>query len=130
VRYRHKKEKLFENNEYMGAFADVSFDIVSENEMGREALRFDTKIHYYEKGEGIPLLLVHGMGQSLYTWRRNIDFFADNGFCVIAPDMAGFGYSGHPNIYYTLRKKRLSSARFWMRSALKKRTSRAFRPAR
>jgi len=106
-RYRRKKEKLFENNEYTGAYVNISFDIVTETEMGPETLRFETKIHYYEKGEGQPLLLVHGMGQSLYTWRENIDFFAENGFRVIAPDMAGFGYSGHLNIYYTIEENAL-----------------------
>lgn len=103
-RYRRKNEKRFENNEYMGAYVDISFDIISETEMGKEALRFETKLHYLEKGEGEPLLLVHGLGQSLYTWRQNIDYFAQNGFCVIAPDMAGFGYSGHLNIYYTVEE--------------------------
>lgn len=104
TRYRHRKEKLFENNEYMGAYTGITFDIVGENELGREALRFETKLHYYEKGEGTPLLLVHGMGQSLFTWRRNIDFFAAQGFRVIAPDMVGFGYSGRLNIYYTVEE--------------------------
>jgi pimeloyl-ACP methyl ester carboxylesterase len=106
-RYRHKKGTLFENNEYIGAYANISFDIATETEMGPETLRFETKIHYYEKGEGEPLLLVHGMGQSLYTWRENIDFFAENGFRVIAPDMVGFGYSGHLNIYYTIEENAL-----------------------
>ncbi len=104
TRYRRKKEKLFENNEYMGAYADISFDIISETDTGKEALRFETKLHYYEKGAGEPLLLIHGIGQSLYTWRQNIDYFAEQGFCVIAPDMAGFGYSGHLNIYYTIEE--------------------------
>jgi pimeloyl-ACP methyl ester carboxylesterase len=47
------------------------------------------------------LLLVHGIGQSLFTWRRNVDYFISEGYRVIALDLAGFGYSGHPNIYYT-----------------------------
>lgn len=111
-RYRRKKEKLFENNEYIGAYADISFDIATETEMGSETLRFETKIHYYEKGEGQPLLFVHGMGQSLYTWRENIDFFAENGFRVIAPDMVGFGYSGHLNIYYTIEENALAIGSF------------------
>lgn len=106
-RYRRKNQKLFENNEYMGAYANISFDIVTETAMGPETLRFETKIHYFEKGEGHPLLLVHGMGQSLYTWRKNIDFFAENGFRVIAPDMVGYGYSGHLNIYYTIEENAL-----------------------
>ncbi len=102
--YRRKKEKLFENNQYIGAYANISFDISTQTEMGPETLRFETKIHYYEKGEGQPLLLLHGIGQSLYTWRENIEFFAENGFRVIVPDMAGFGYSGHANIYYTIEE--------------------------
>ena len=60
-----------------------------------------------DEGEGVPLLLVHGIGQSLYTWRNSIAFFAKNGFRVIAPDLAGFGYSSHPNIYYTVEEQSL-----------------------
>ena len=107
-RYRRGKKAFFENNEYMGAYADISFDITSENELGRESLRFHTRLHYFEKGEGEPLLLLHGLGQSLYTFRHNIDFLAANGYRVIAPDMPGFGYSGHVNIFYTLEENTLA----------------------
>lgn len=120
TRYRRRKEKLFENNEYIGAYTDISFDIVSETEMGKETLRFETKMHYYEKGEGEPLLLVHGMGQSLYTWRQNIDFFVKNGFRVIAPDMVGFGYSGHLNIYYTIEENAMVIGAFLDALGIKK----------
>lgn len=107
-RYRRKKRAFFENNEYMGAYADICFDIESRTELGKESLRFETRLHYYEKGEGEPLVLLHGLGQSLYTWRHNIDFFAANGFRVIAPDMVGFGYSGHLNIFYTVEENALA----------------------
>lgn len=103
-KYRSKKSNGFENSQYIGAFADISFEIISESEYGEEKLVFNTRLHYYEKGSGETLLLLHGLGQSLYTWRNNIDFFAANGFRVIALDMAGFGYSGHPNIYYTIEE--------------------------
>ena len=46
----------------------------------------------------------YGIGQSLFTWRQNIDFFADCGYRVIAMDLAGCGFSGHPNIYYTVEE--------------------------
>lgn len=96
------KNNGFENNSNMGTFANISFKITSETDLGKHRLLFKTRLHYYEKGKGEPLILLHGLGQSLYTWRENIDYFAANGFRVIALDMAGFGYSGHPNIYYTI----------------------------
>lgn len=100
-----RPREAFENNEHIGAFADVSFEITGEAEIGAESIRFDTQIHYVDEGEGTPLILVHGIGQSLYTWRHSISFFAARGYRVIAPDLAGFGYSGHPNIYYTVEEQ-------------------------
>lgn len=96
--------KQFENNEHIGAYADIQFCIISDTELGKESIRFETKIHYVDKGKGKPILLVHGIGQSLYTWRKNIDFFVSNGYRVLAIDLAGCGHSGHPHIYYTVEE--------------------------
>lgn len=52
-------------------------------------------IHYLALGEGEPLLLVHSLGQSLYTWRQVIPLLAEK-YMVIAPDLVGFGFSGRP----------------------------------
>ena len=52
-------------------------------------------IHYVTLGEGEPLLLVHSLGQSLYTWRDLIPLLADK-YNVIALDLVGFGFSGRP----------------------------------
>lgn len=120
TRYRRKKPAFFENNEYTGAYARISFDIISETDLGKESLRFESKIHYYEKGEGEPLLLLHGIGQSLYTFRHNIDYFAARGYRVIAPDMIGFGYSGHANIFYTVEENALAVRAFMDALKIKK----------
>ena len=101
---RKVNDHTFQNNKRMGAYADIHFEITGDTALGKEGIQFDTKIHYFEKGKGEPLLLVHGIGQSLYTWRNNIDFFANNGFRVVAMDLAGFGYSRHPHIYYTVEE--------------------------
>ena len=45
-----------------------------------------------ERGVGFPVLLVHGMGASHHTWRRNLDALA-SGFHVVAPDLPGYGLS-------------------------------------
>jgi pimeloyl-ACP methyl ester carboxylesterase len=52
-------------------------------------------MHYLTLGEGEPLLLVHSLGQSLYTWRDMIPLLAEK-YNVIAPDLVGFGFSGRP----------------------------------
>ena len=55
------------------------------------------KIHYIQKGKGEDLLLIHSVGQSLYTFRELIDKLASR-FRVTAIDLVGFGYSQKP--YY------------------------------
>lgn len=67
---------LFYHTEHTGQYVDI--------EGGR--------IHYLEKGEGEPLLLLHGLGQSLYTWHKVIDSLARS-WRVITPDLPGHGYT-------------------------------------
>ena len=52
-------------------------------------------IHYLSLGEGEPLLLVHSLGQSIYTWRDLMPLLAEK-YNVIALDLVGFGFSGRP----------------------------------
>jgi pimeloyl-ACP methyl ester carboxylesterase len=98
---RRDKLRKFKNGRDIGSYTGISFEITGHTELGKENISFETDIHYIDIGEGEPVLLVHGIGQSLYTWRRNVEYLAGEGYRVIAPDLAGFGYSGHPNIYYT-----------------------------
>ena len=48
--------------------------------------------HYIEKGEGEPVILIHGFFYDSYMWDKNIDALADR-FKVYALDLWGFGYS-------------------------------------
>jgi pimeloyl-ACP methyl ester carboxylesterase len=52
-------------------------------------------IHYLRKGEGTPLILVHGFACSTYTWRKLIPLLADR-YVVYALDLLGFGFSDKP----------------------------------
>ena len=54
-----------------------------------------TRIRYIEKGEGTPLVLVHGIPTSSFLWRAMIDELSAHGR-VIAPDLPGFGLSDPP----------------------------------
>ncbi|HLV80795.1 MAG TPA: alpha/beta fold hydrolase [Chthonomonadaceae bacterium] len=59
-------------------------------------------ISYEVRGEGPPLVLIHGIGAgcSSYEWRHNFDALSEQ-FKVYAPDLPGFGKSARPNINYT-----------------------------
>lgn len=45
---------------------------------------------FQEKGQGFPLVLLHGLGASSFSWRENIGPLAQN-FRVLAPDLPGHG---------------------------------------
>jgi pimeloyl-ACP methyl ester carboxylesterase len=52
-------------------------------------------VHYYEAGEGPPVLLLHGWPQDAWCWRHVIPLLADR-YRLIAPDLRGFGQTNAP----------------------------------
>jgi pimeloyl-ACP methyl ester carboxylesterase len=50
------------------------------------------KVHYLEKGNGTPVILIHGFPFHTVMWKKNIDALAEK-FKVYAIDLWGFGYS-------------------------------------
>jgi len=50
------------------------------------------KIHYLERGEGMPVILIHGFLYSTFMWEKNIETLAKS-FKVYAIDLWGWGYS-------------------------------------
>lgn len=56
--------------------------------------RFNSQegLSYYQSGEGIPLLLIHGVGLRVESWYQQIAALEDN-YSVFAVDMPGHGYS-------------------------------------
>ncbi len=59
-----------------------------------------SRMHYYDEGEGRPILLLHGNPSSAYLWRNIIPHLSPHGR-VIAPDLIGMGSSDKPDIGYT-----------------------------
>ena len=53
------------------------------------------RIHYLTMGSGEPLLLVHSVAQSIYTWRELMPKLAAS-YCVVAIELPGAGYSDRP----------------------------------
>jgi pimeloyl-ACP methyl ester carboxylesterase len=52
----------------------------------------DKKVHYIEKGDGKPLILIHGFLYHTVMWKQSIDALAEK-FKVFAIDLWGWGYS-------------------------------------
>ncbi len=52
-------------------------------------------VHVEQRGAGEPLLLLHGFGESTYTWREVVPALAER-YRTIAVDLNGFGYTERP----------------------------------
>jgi len=57
-------------------------------------------IFYTVKGEGEPLLLIHGYGAGIWVWEKQIDILSQS-YRVYALDLIGHGFSDRPKIPYT-----------------------------
>jgi len=57
-------------------------------------------IFYIVKGEGKPLILIHGYGAGIWIWEKQIDLFSQF-YRVYALDLIGHGFSDRPKIPYT-----------------------------
>lgn len=49
-------------------------------------------LHYFEKGQGKPFVMVHGFGGSTFSFRYQLEEFSRDYRCI-AIDLKGFGYS-------------------------------------
>jgi pimeloyl-ACP methyl ester carboxylesterase len=63
----------------------------------------DLTVHYREMGAGPPLLLIHGLMTTSYSWRYVLAPLATT-FRVIAPDLVGCGRSDKPDVRYGPRE--------------------------
>lgn len=60
---------------------------------------FGSKMHYYDEGQGDPILFLHGIPVSAYLWRNIIPKIKPFARCI-APDLIGMGKSDKPDIAY------------------------------
>ena len=63
----------------------------------------DIQLHYTEKGEGMPLLLLHGNGEDGSYFAHQMEFFSDQ-YRVIAIDTRGHGQSPRGTAAFTIRQ--------------------------
>lgn len=51
------------------------------------------KLGYDDRGEGLPILLLHGFPLGRWMWSAQLEAFEDQGCRLIAPDLRGYGES-------------------------------------
>ncbi|HEX4900334.1 MAG TPA: alpha/beta hydrolase [Pyrinomonadaceae bacterium] len=84
---------------------EESRDVVFHAEHSRFVAVDGVRIHYQEAGErdAPAMILIHGFASSTLVWSKVLLELAAEGFRVITPDLAGFGYSGKPrHLDYTI----------------------------
>lgn len=70
-------------------------------EIGRSIVAAGLRTNYHDVGEGFPLLMLHGSGPGVSAWAnwRLVMPELAQASRVIAPDLAGFGFSERPEGY-------------------------------
>ena len=63
----------------------------------------DIQLHYVEKGQGMPLILLHGNGEDGGYFKHQIDHFS-GAYRVIAIDTRGHGQSPRGFAPFTIRQ--------------------------
>ncbi len=80
------------------------------------------ELYYQKHAVGQPLVLISGLGYSLWQWHKMVPFLAEH-FQVIAFDNRGVGRSDKPEGRIRLRCWRQTPLACSMRSTLKRRSS-------
>ena len=106
----------FKNRKSVGEFTDISFEIAAESDRS-QIETIEASIHFLKFGEGEPLILLHGLGQSLYTWRKMF-WMLENDFEVYAIDLPGHGCSEKAAMAYAVEDFSLSIETFMMKQGI------------
>lgn len=103
--------KKFKNSEHVGNYANIVLPGIPDK--AGEVHPEEVRMHYVEAGAGEPLILVHTIGQSLYTWRNVFDTLSEH-YRVIAVDLFGHGYSSRPQEFDYTVAEHAESLRMFM----------------
>jgi pimeloyl-ACP methyl ester carboxylesterase len=67
---------------------------------GRDLTVDGFPVHFIDMGRGRPVVLIHGLADSCYTWHGNVAALLDAGMRVLLVDQPGMGLSGVPPAPY------------------------------
>jgi hypothetical protein len=72
-----------------------NLDLADVPKPGNTIALHGVSIHYVDRGQGPPLVLIHGLGGSICNFRYNIPVLSQH-LRVVALDLKGLGYSERP----------------------------------
>ena len=80
---------------------DVHLGLFLHHVQSNYVMTPEGRVHYYEAearipGGGVPLVLVHGLGDRAESWAPMLERLKKAGFHVYAPDLLGYGRSPKP----------------------------------
>ena len=79
------------------------------NEQFRKTISINnTVLSYMDRGKGFPIVLIHGMTLSSYSYYKTVDMLLQNGFRVILIDLPGHGDSIVPPKSFSFSIENLS----------------------
>ncbi len=61
-----------------------------------EAVQIPSEVNFISRGQGSPVILIHGLAASLHDWDSLVPFLARNGYAAHALDLLGHGDSAKP----------------------------------
>ena len=91
----------------MAMYQSISTSQVMKAGMSENVLALPDggRLHYWDRGEGEPLILIHGLGgDAMMNWKDQMRSF-DSRYRVIAPDLLWFGESGSSKAPMNLRSQ-------------------------
>ncbi|OUR97769.1 hypothetical protein A9Q84_06095 [Halobacteriovorax marinus] len=97
------------------------YNYYANKNLGSKFLKIDNlKVHYREIGTGDTIVLLHGICDSLHTWRYWKNQLVQQGFHVITVDIPGFGLTGKWNKAYTIENYTIFLKEFLDKLEIKK----------
>jgi pimeloyl-ACP methyl ester carboxylesterase len=79
--------------------------LIRDNQWTRTMDMDGYSLNYLDAGAGPVVVMLHGFGDSVYSWRWNIQAFVEAGYRVLALDLPGMGLSGKPRMISRLRHR-------------------------
>lgn len=62
----------------------------------------DTLLHWADRGNGRPVVFLHGLTDHHHTWRRVVPQLNGDRYRILMPDLPGHGLSSRPDASYSL----------------------------
>ncbi|KAL4996754.1 Alpha/Beta hydrolase protein [Aspergillus recurvatus] len=89
--------------------ASVAFPGLARSHTLSTSHTYGYAYHPPNKSSLPTILFLHGFPSSCYDWRHQINFFTQEGYGVLAPDLLGYGNTSKPTALEAYKTKRMAA---------------------